>query len=192
MILTTLATPDGPFSVLLDADSVWASGWTASASEVVQRVRTAERPSEIIEVAPDDPRLTAVREAVADYYDGDFTAVQRIGVRQFGTAFQQRGWQQLRRIPPGRPLSYAEFAAGLGNPGAVRAVASICARNAPALFVPCHRVLRSDGSLGGFAWGVEIKRALLQREGAFDLPADGGGARPTRPVEERRTPHSAG
>jgi methylated-DNA-[protein]-cysteine S-methyltransferase len=70
------------------------------------------------------------------------------------------------QLEPGRPLSYAEFAAALGQPSAVRAAASICARNAPALFVPCHRVLRSDGSLGGFAWGLDVKRSLLSREAA--------------------------
>jgi len=166
MIATTLATPDGPFTVLLEADTVWASGWTESVGEVVQRVRAAQRPSELVEVEPGDPRLGAVRDAVEAYYDGDFTAVLHIEVRQFGTTFQQTGWQQLRRIAPGQPLSYAEFAASLGNPGAVRGAASICARNAAALFVPCHRVLRSDGSLGGFAWGTEVKDALLQREHA--------------------------
>lgn len=77
---------------------------------------------------------------------------------------QAAGWAALRAIEPGHPLSYAEFAAALGQPSAVRAAASVCARNAPALFVPCHRVLRSDGSLGGFAWGVEVKRGLLARE----------------------------
>ncbi|HEX5857505.1 MAG TPA: MGMT family protein, partial [Microbacterium sp.] len=65
------------------------------------------------------------------------------------------------------PLSYTAFAAELGSPRAVRAAASICARNAPALFVPCHRVLRGDGSLGGFAWGTDVKRALLDREARF-------------------------
>ncbi len=77
-----------------------------------------------------------------------------------------RGWEQLRRIRPGHPQSYTEFAAAIGNPRAVRAAASACATNAPALFVPCHRVLRTDGSLGGFAWGVEVKRSLLEREAA--------------------------
>ena len=63
-------------------------------------------------------------------------------------------------------LTYAAFAAALGRPSAVRAAASICARNAPALFVPCHRVLRGDGTMGGFAWGVDVKRRLLEREAA--------------------------
>ena len=67
---------------------------------------------------------------------------------------------------PGQPLSYALFAERIGRPSAVRAAAAICARNAPALFVPCHRVLRTGGALGGFAWGVEVKRSLLEREAA--------------------------
>ena len=79
---------------------------------------------------------------------------------------QAAGWSALRGIQPGHPLTYSEFAAALGSPSAVRAAASICARNAPALFVPCHRVLRSDGSLGGFAWGLDVKRELLAREAA--------------------------
>jgi len=77
---------------------------------------------------------------------------------------QHAGWEALRRIAPGQPLTYAEFATALGSPNAVRAAASICARNAPALFVPCHRVLRTGGAMGGFAWGVEVKQALLDRE----------------------------
>ncbi|WP_333926853.1 methylated-DNA--[protein]-cysteine S-methyltransferase [Sphingomonas sp. LR61] len=61
-------------------------------------------------------------------------------------------------------MTYTEFAGAMGRPDAVRAAASVCARNAPALFVPCHRVLRSDGTLGGFAWGLDVKRSLLERE----------------------------
>ena len=78
------------------------------------------------------------------------------------------GWDALRWIAPGRPLSYTELAVALGSPRAVRAAAAICARNAPALFVPCHRVCRSDGGLGGFAWGLEVKQALLARESVVD------------------------
>ena len=85
---------------------------------------------------------------------------------QAGTEGQQAGWAALRRIRPGSPLTYTEFARELGNPRAVRAAASVCARNPVALFVPCHRVLRSDGSMGGFAWGEDVKRSLLEREAA--------------------------
>ena len=81
-----------------------------------------------------------------------------------GTAFQQRVWQALREIPVGETLSYAEVARRIGSPRAVRAVAGACAANTLAVAIPCHRVVRHDGALSGYAWGVERKRALLSRE----------------------------
>ena len=81
-----------------------------------------------------------------------------------GTAFQQRVWQALRRIPPGSTASYGEIAARIGSPKSVRAVAQACAANPLAVAIPCHRVVRNDGSLAGYRWGVERKRALLERE----------------------------
>lgn len=81
-----------------------------------------------------------------------------------GTAFQQRVWQALREIPAGSTASYAEIASRIGSPKAVRAVAQACAANALAVAIPCHRVVRTDGGLSGYRWGVERKRALLQRE----------------------------
>jgi AraC family transcriptional regulator of adaptative response/methylated-DNA-[protein]-cysteine methyltransferase len=83
-----------------------------------------------------------------------------------GTAFQQRVWQALREIPAGSTTSYTELAARIGAPTAVRAVAHACASNAIAVAIPCHRVVRSDGGLSGYRWGVERKRALLAREAA--------------------------
>ena len=83
-----------------------------------------------------------------------------------GTAFQQRVWQALRAVPAGATASYASIAQAIGAPRAVRAVAGACAANAIALAIPCHRVLRQDGSLGGYRWGVERKRALIARESA--------------------------
>lgn len=85
-----------------------------------------------------------------------------------GTAFQEAVWRELRRIPAGETRSYAELAAAAGNPGAVRAAGSANGANNVAVLIPCHRVIRSDGSLGGYAYGLEVKRALLQREGALD------------------------
>jgi AraC family transcriptional regulator of adaptative response/methylated-DNA-[protein]-cysteine methyltransferase len=83
-----------------------------------------------------------------------------------GTAFQAQVWRALQRIPPGSTASYAEIAAALGRPRAVRAVAQACARNPVALLVPCHRAVRGDGELAGYRWGVERKRSLLARESA--------------------------
>ncbi len=83
-----------------------------------------------------------------------------------GTAFQQRVWRELTRIPRGETITYAELAKRIGAPGAVRAVGSACGANPTALVVPCHRVIRSDGGLGGYRWGLERKATLLQSEQA--------------------------
>ena len=83
-----------------------------------------------------------------------------------GTAFQQRVWQALTRIPTGRTATYADIAREIGNPRSVRAVAQACAANPAAVAIPCHRVVRSDGSLSGYRWGVARKAVLLDREGA--------------------------
>jgi AraC family transcriptional regulator of adaptative response/methylated-DNA-[protein]-cysteine methyltransferase len=83
-----------------------------------------------------------------------------------GTAFQERVWRALAAIPRGKTASYADVAAAIGQPSAVRAVAQACAANPTALAIPCHRVVRTDGSLSGYRWGVERKAALLEREAA--------------------------
>ena len=157
--IQTIDTPDGAFTILADdAGRVLASGWTADTDRIVGRVRAAERPATV------RAGRTDAAAAVAAYYEGDLGAIDGVAVAQHGTPMQLAGWEALRRITPGRPLTYAEFAVHLGSPNAVRAAASICARNAPALFVPCHRVLRTGGALGGFAWGLDVKQRLLDRE----------------------------
>lgn len=83
-----------------------------------------------------------------------------------GTPFQQRVWTTLREIPPGTTVTYRELAHRVGQPKAVRAVARACATNAIALAIPCHRVVRTDGTLGGYRWGMPRKKALLERESA--------------------------
>jgi AraC family transcriptional regulator of adaptative response/methylated-DNA-[protein]-cysteine methyltransferase len=82
-----------------------------------------------------------------------------------GTAFQEAVWRELQRIPPGETRSYAQIAAAVGRPGAVRAAGSANGANNVAVLIPCHRVVRSDGTLGGYAYGLDIKSELLRREG---------------------------
>jgi AraC family transcriptional regulator of adaptative response/methylated-DNA-[protein]-cysteine methyltransferase len=85
-----------------------------------------------------------------------------------GTAFQEAVWRELRRIPPGETRSYAQIAAAIGQPKAVRAVGTANGDNHVAVLIPCHRVIRSDGSLGGYAGGLDRKRQLLAAEGHVD------------------------
>jgi O-6-methylguanine DNA methyltransferase len=160
-LVETIDTPDGAFTIIAaEDDSVLASGWTADPAALTARIHPSLRPARL------QAGRTPAAEAVRRYYAGEITAIDGVVVRQRGTDLQERGWIALRGIDPGAPLTYTSFAAAFGVPAAVRAAASVCARNAPALFVPCHRVLRADGSLGGFAWGLEVKRSLLQREAA--------------------------
>jgi AraC family transcriptional regulator, regulatory protein of adaptative response / methylated-DNA-[protein]-cysteine methyltransferase len=104
-------------------------------------------------------------DALADGADGTAIALDL-----HGTPFQQKVWQALRRVPLGKTATYTELARRAGAPKAVRAAASACARNPVALFVPCHRIVRRDGGLGGYAGGVERKRRLLELEGVL-MPA---------------------
>ncbi|MDM7892560.1 methylated-DNA--[protein]-cysteine S-methyltransferase [Curtobacterium caseinilyticum] len=157
--MQTLDTPDGPFTVLEDTEGrVLASGWTDDTARLLARLADRHRPEHVT------VGRVAAAEAVDAYYAGEVEHAMQVPVRQHGTELFTEGWQQLRAIPAGTVLTYTELAAAMGRPDAVRAAASVCARNAPALFVPCHRVLRSDGTLGGFAWGLDVKRSLLERE----------------------------
>jgi len=156
----TIATSPGPFTVLVGADDVvLASGWTADIADLLPVVHASLRPvaSELVD---DLPALDAVEK----FFAGDVTAIDGVAVRQRSGPFLTEAWEILRTVPAGHPDSYAAFAARCGRPAAIRAAANACARNAAALFVPCHRVLGSDGGLGGFRWGTPVKRWLLDHE----------------------------
>lgn len=182
-LLATLTTPIGPFTVLTtDPDTVepdttgseaagpggdavvLASGWTDDPAALLPQVAPTLRPTVISAVGS----IPGVTDAVLAYHDGDLTAIDGVGVRQHSAAFRSHAWDVLRTLTAGRPVSYTEYAALAGRPAAVRAAAGACAYNAAALFVPCHRVLRSDGSLGGFRWGLPVKHWLLEHEVARD------------------------
>jgi methylated-DNA-[protein]-cysteine S-methyltransferase len=157
----TVDTPIGPFMALVDTDgAVLAAGWTAQLEDLLPLVAPGLRPASVVYHRD----LGAVTIAVTAYHRGDLTAICDVPVRQRGGEFLEHTWQVLRAVPAGAPVSYTELAAKSGRPLAVRAAAAACARNPTALFVPCHRVLRSDGSLGGFRWGLPAKRWLLAHE----------------------------
>ena len=106
----------------------------------------------------------SVRDIIGAWRSGE--DLSNLALRPIGTPFQQMVWSGLRAIPRGKTPSYQAFASTIGRPTAVRAVASACANNRLALLIPCHRVVRSDGSLGGFRWGLERKLQLLAWEKA--------------------------
>ena len=107
------------------------------------------------------PSVVSALEAFAD---GDVDALDGVPVEQPGSAFQQQCWAAMRGIPAGTVVTYAELASRAGHPRAFRAAGSACARNAVAPFIPCHRVVASDGGLGGYGYGLAVKEALLAHE----------------------------
>ncbi|KXT56188.1 methylated-DNA--[protein]-cysteine S-methyltransferase [Gordonia sp. LUNF6] len=157
---TTVATADGPFTVLYDdADTVHAAGWTESAEYLAGLIAPALRGGQLSR-RPAGP----VADAVTAYYDGDFAAPSGVAVRQIAGPFIAAAWSALRLVPAGYPVTYGQLAERAGRPAAVRGAAQCCVRNAAALFVPCHRVTRTSGGLGGFRYGLDLKRNLLARE----------------------------
>ncbi|MWB99182.1 methylated-DNA--[protein]-cysteine S-methyltransferase [Agromyces seonyuensis] len=165
----TIETPDGPFTVVADEDAVLASGWTADVASLVALVHPSIRPDladvrDELDAPGADGALAAALGAVDAYYAGDLDAPGRVPVRQRSGEFRMHAWDALREVEPGERVTYAEYAVRSGRPAAVRAAAGACALNAAALFVPCHRVVRTDGGLGGFRYGLPIKERLLERE----------------------------
>jgi methylated-DNA-[protein]-cysteine S-methyltransferase len=141
--MITIETPIGPFSMT-------GNGFT------VTQARFGDTDLPPGEVPPE-----AVK-AVESYFGGDIAALESVPVQQSGTPYLEHCWDVLRTLRA--PVTYTEFARLTGKPHAVRAAAQGCARNQVALLVPCHRVLRSDGSLGGYRWGLHVKQWLLAHE----------------------------
>ena len=112
--------------------------------------------------------IPIISDLIADYFAGDFSALNGIKVRQPGAEFSQAVWKAMRKIPAGKTMSYAELADRAGSPAAVRAAGSACARNLVAPIVPCHRVLKTGGELGNYAYGLHYKEELLRFEGALN------------------------
>jgi methylated-DNA-[protein]-cysteine S-methyltransferase len=153
---TTIATPAGPLTIVAtDSGAVRAAGFAGNATDLLPPGTPAPAPR---------PDLGAISDAVRAYLAGDLTAIDEIPVAQPGTGLLALAWQALRESKPGEPLTYTGLALRAGRPAAVRAAANACARNAAALFVPCHRVVRTDGGLGGYRWGTGVKRWLLDHE----------------------------
>jgi methylated-DNA-[protein]-cysteine S-methyltransferase len=158
---STLDTPIGPFTMLVsDAGAVRAAGFTSDVGELLPLIH----PDLVEETRPADDDGGA-GAAARSYFDGDVAALDDVVVEQrIGGRFIAQAWDVMRTVKPGSPVTYTEFAGLAGRPDAIRAAAAACARNAVALFVPCHRIRRSDGTLGGYRWGLTVKSWLLEHE----------------------------
>jgi methylated-DNA-[protein]-cysteine S-methyltransferase len=161
LFLDSLDTPLGPFSLVVDeAGRLCAAGWSVAHARMEQLLAASSTRL----VPATDPG--GVTHALARYFAGDPGALDDLPLAATGTPFQARVWRALRTIPCGEIRSYAQIAAAIGRPRAVRAVGLANGQNPIAIVVPCHRVIGSNGSLTGYAGGLDRKRWLLAHERA--------------------------
>lgn len=157
-----LDSPVGPIVLIGDEEALYAL-WFGDSPEAA--ARWIEQRFEAFELV-ERSGFGGYADLLAEYFAGRAAALDEIPVRLFGTDFQNAVWQALRQIPPGQTATYGELAKKLGRPGAARAVGMANHDNPLALVVPCHRVIGANGSLTGYAGGLDRKRDLLALEGA--------------------------
>jgi methylated-DNA-[protein]-cysteine S-methyltransferase len=164
----TIPTLFGPFTAVVDDEgAVLASGWTDDVAVLLALVHAEIRPVDPVRRA----ELGEVTAAVTAFHDGDPGPAATVPVRQISGPATTAVWSQLRLVPAGAPTTYGELAAAAGHPQGHRLAARACVHNAATLFVPCHRVLRRGGGLGGYRWGLELKDRLLMMEKSW-LPEE--------------------
>ncbi len=161
--LITYIVADSGLGKLLVA-ATWKGICAVRLGETEQElVDTLEQEFSKATLQPDSEQLASYVKAILDNLEGKLPHLD-LPLDIKATAFQKRVWQELQKIPYGETRSYSDVAKAMGEPKAVRAVATACASNSVGIVIPCHRVVRSDGSLSGYRWGVERKRKLLERE----------------------------
>jgi len=156
VLVTTVPSPTGDLALLVHDDVLVAAGF-GTPEEQHARLRMPPPLRRVNDLGPFSAALSA-------YFDGHLEAMDDLPVHQPGGPFRQAAWKVMREIPAGTTISYAELAARAGSPLAARAAGSACAINLIAPVVPCHRVLRGGGALGGYAYGLSRKRWLLAHE----------------------------
>jgi len=165
-----------PFEVIWSPEdgAIRAAGFAETTSEPGRDPERSGLMERLARLDPDlavrglagEPGSGPVVDALRAYAAGDLGTLDTLTVAQPETPFRGEVWRALRGVPSGSAVTYTELAARAGRPSAVRAAASGCANNLVALIVPCHRIVRSDGGLGGYLFGVELKERLLRHEGA--------------------------
>jgi methylated-DNA-[protein]-cysteine S-methyltransferase len=162
LFLTSHKTPIGTLNLIAHEDVLLAAN-LSTMSAAKASLDEDDRSVGFKEVK----RLPIISELISDYFDGDVTALDSIKVRQPGAPFSQAAWKAMRRVKAGKTMSYADLADRAGSPAAIRAAGSACAKNAIVLVVPCHRIVKTGGALGNYAYGLNKKEWLLRFEAAL-------------------------
>jgi methylated-DNA-[protein]-cysteine S-methyltransferase len=157
----TILTPLGPLTLVVDDGTVRAASFTDRPEQLRPMLGQGHRRAELRQVGD----LGQVTRAVRSYFDGDPRALDDLAVEQPGNQYFQAAWKAMRDIPAGTTVSYRELAGHVGDPATARAAGFACASNHVVLIVPCHRVIRTDGTLGDYYYGLGVKRWLLRHEG---------------------------
>jgi len=170
LLAATYATPAGKLVVVVDPHAAGDLGPAEYGAVVASTFGDLDDAIDRLpglgwDVHPRSP-VRFIRDALQAYGDGDLDALERVSVTQPGGPFQQQAWRAMRTIRAGNVDTYAGLARRAGNPRAARAAGTVCSSNLVAPFVPCHRVVASDG-LGGYAYGLNVKIALLEHEGVL-------------------------
>lgn len=155
-------TPNGEFHIIFDDKGVALVSGFGNIEDLKNRL-----PEELRAITLEHVHGHVYQQFVEAYYDGDKKALDAIPRHQTGSDFQKEVWRAISNISYGKTISYKELAKSSGNPAAIRAAGTICGLNRLILLVPCHRVLKSDGSIGSYLYGSEIKESLLRREKAL-------------------------
>jgi len=162
LLFSTFETPIGTLNLIADEHVLLAAN-LSSVRALKESLSQEDASREITSVK----QIPVITDLLTDYFDGDVTALSAIQVRQPGAHFSQEAWRAMKKIRPGKVISYAELAERAGSSAAVRAAGSACAKNAIVLVVPCHRIVKTGGSLGNYAYGLDKKEWLLRHEGAL-------------------------
>ena len=162
LLLTTLATPLGNLNLIAD-EHILLGANLSTLKALKESLSTEDSEREIKSVQ----KIPVITDLIIDYFDGDISAINAIQVRQPGAHFSQAAWKAMKKIAPGKVISYSELAERAGSPAAIRAAGSACAKNAIVLVVPCHRIVKTGGALGNYAYGLNKKEWLLRHEGAL-------------------------
>lgn len=162
---TEVRTPIGSLYLISDEQIVIAAGFSS-----VHALQRRLSDSDNLRQLRRSSEMKWLTDLVTDYFDGDTGAFDSayLKFRQPGGEFSQKAWRAMRKVGAGRVISYAKLAEQAGSPTAVRAAGSACGRNVIAPIIPCHRIIRSDGTLGNYGYGLTKKRWLLRHENAID------------------------